>query len=44
MSRTLEYIVLLLICGTLTYMGATYVAKAISTSMTHTADLIANAS
>lgn len=42
MSRTLEYIALLLICGTLTYMGATYVGNAISTSLNHTAEMIAN--
>lgn len=41
MSRTLEYIVLCLICGTLAIYGATYVANAVSTSMNHTADLIA---
>lgn len=44
MSRTLEYIALMLICGALCIWGATYVGNAISTSLNNTAELISNPS
>lgn len=40
MGRALSYAVMLVICGTLTIWGATYIGNAISTSLNHTAELI----
>lgn len=40
MTRTLEYIALLILCGGLTIWGATYVGNAISNSFNDTAELI----
>lgn len=42
MGRALSYAVMLVICGTLTIWGATYVANSISASFNHTADLISH--
>lgn len=42
MGRALTYAVMLVICGTLTIWGATYVANSVSASFNHTAAIIAN--
>jgi len=44
MSRTLEYIALILICGGLTIWGATWLGNQISSSMNNTAELISHPS